>query len=57
MVFLKPTFFEINKNLKFEFTSGPFTNLVFRVLYENKLSINALIVIMQNYSVKKSKFF
>ena len=50
--FLKPTFFEINKNLKFEFTSGPFTNLVFRVLYENKLSINALI---GNYKITVSK--
>ena len=50
--FLKPTFFEINKKLKFEFTSGPFTNLVFRVLYENKLSINALI---GNYKITVSK--
>ena len=50
--FLKPTFFEINKNLIFEFTSGPFTNLVFKVLYENKLSINALI---GNYKITVSK--
>ena len=50
--FLKPTFFEINKKIKFEFTSGPFTNLVFRVLYENKLSISALI---GNYKITVSK--
>ncbi len=50
--FLKPTFFEIKKNLKYEFTSGPFTNLVFSILYENKLSIKALI---GNYKITVSK--
>ena len=50
--FVKPTFFEIKKNHNYEFASGPFTNLVFSILYENKLSINAL---MGNYRITASK--
>ena len=42
MMDFKNLHFEIQKNSKYEFTSGPFTNLVFSILYENKLYIKGL---------------
>ena len=41
--FLKGTFFNFKNKNKFEFISGPFTNLMFMVLKENNVSIDALI--------------
>tara|TARA_B100000989_G_scaffold277153_1_gene237901 strand:+ start:2551 stop:3048 length:498 start_codon:yes stop_codon:yes gene_type:complete len=55
--FIKPSFFQIQKNLKYEFTSGPFANFVFSIVSENKLSFDALI---DNYKItvsKKENFF
>ena len=40
--YIKHTFFNFNNNNnKYEFISGPFTNFIFRILEENKLSIKA----------------
>ena len=50
--YIKPSFFDLKKNSKYQFSSGPFTNLVFRILDENKLSIKGLI---GNFSVTVSK--
>ena len=50
--FIKSTFFEFKKSKKYEFISGPFTNMIFNILQENKLSIKALI---GNYRVTVSK--
>lgn len=41
--FLKATFFNFKNKNKYEFISGPFTNLIFMVLKENNLSVDALI--------------
>ena len=41
--FIKSTFFEFKKSKKYEFISGPFTNMIFNILQENKLSIKARI--------------
>jgi hypothetical protein len=41
--FLKATFFNFKNKNKYEFISGPFTNLIFSVLKENNLSVDALI--------------
>ena len=50
--FLKSTFFELKNNNKYEFISGPFTNMVFSMISENKLFVNALI---GNYKTTVSK--
>ena len=50
--YIKASFFDLKKNTKYQFASGPFTNLVFRILDENKLSFKALI---GNFSVTVSK--
>ena len=50
--FIKSTFFEFKKSKKYEFISGPFTNMIFNILQENKLSIKALI---GNYRATVSK--
>ena len=41
--FLKASFFNFKNKNKYEFMSGPFTNLIFMVLKENNVSIDALI--------------
>ena len=41
--FIKQTFFEFKNKVKYEFISGPFSNLIFSILKENALSIDALI--------------
>ena len=41
--FIKQSFFNFKNKKKFEFMSGPFTNLIFSVLEENKISIKGLI--------------
>ena len=55
--FLKSSFFEIQKNSKYEFTSGPFTNLVFSILYENKLYIKGLMGNSKITVLKEQNFF
>ena len=50
--FLTSTFFDFQNNKNYEFISGPFTNMVFSVIDENKLSIKALI---GNYRATVSK--
>tara|TARA_B100001093_G_C26221415_1_gene756284 strand:+ start:106 stop:603 length:498 start_codon:yes stop_codon:yes gene_type:complete len=50
--FIKPSFFDIKINRNFEFISGPFTNMVFKILHENKSSIKAFI---GNYKFTVSK--
>ena len=50
--FLKQNFFDFENNSKYEFISGPFTNLIFTLLSENKTYINALI---GKYKISVSK--
>ena len=50
--FIEPSFFEYKKNENYEFMSGPFTNFIFSILKENKLSIQGAI---GNYSITVSK--
>ena len=50
--FLKATFFSFKNKNKYEFISGPFTNLILMVLKENNLSVDALI---GNYRITVSK--
>ena len=50
--FIKPSFFDYKINGNFEFISGPFTNMIFKILNENKFSIKALI---GNYKFTVSK--
>ena len=50
--FIKPSFFNFKIDKSFEFISGPFTNVIFRVLDENKVSIKALV---GNYKFTVSK--
>ena len=50
--FIKPSFFNLKIDKSFEFISGPFTNVIFRVLHENKGSIKALV---GNYKFTVSK--
>lgn len=50
--FIKQTFFEYKNKSKFEFVSGPFTNMIFSIMSENKLSIKALI---GKYKISVSK--
>ena len=50
--FIKSTFFDYSKSKKCEFISGPFTNMIFNILQENKLTIEAII---GNYKVTVSK--
>ena len=54
--YLKPSFFDLKKNTKYQFTSGPFASLVFKILDENKLSIKALIGNL-NVTVSKEQYF
>ena len=49
--FIKQTFFDF-KSDKYEFISGPFTNLIFTLLEENKIYIKALI---GKYKISVSK--
>ena len=50
--FLKSTFFDFKNNESYEFISGPFTNMIFSIINENKLSIKAL---LGNYRIMVSK--
>ena len=50
--FIKSTFFDFKKNIKYQFISGPFTNMIFNIIQENKLSIKAII---GNYAATVSK--
>tara|TARA_B100000579_G_C22744950_1_gene811002 strand:- start:559 stop:1056 length:498 start_codon:yes stop_codon:yes gene_type:complete len=50
--FLKSTFFEIKKSDKYQFISGPFTNMIFNIIKENKFSIKTII---GNYTATVSK--
>ena len=50
--FIRSTFFEFNNTKNFEFISGPFTNMIFRILHENKLNIRAS---LGKYNVTVSK--
>ena len=50
--YIKQSFFSFKNKGKFEFISGPFTNLIFSILEENKNSIKALI---GNYKLSVSK--
>jgi len=50
--FIKQTFFNFKNYNKYEFISGPFTNLVFTIINENKFAIKALI---GNYKISVSK--
>ena len=54
--YIKPSFFNLKKNNKYQFISGPFASLVFRILDENKLSIKALIGNF-NVTVSKEQYF
>ncbi len=50
--FIKSSFFDFATIKKFEFISGPFNNMIFSVLRENKLSIKAS---MGNFNITVSK--
>ena len=50
--FLKQSFFDFKNNDKYEFISGPFTNLIFTLLSQNKIYINASI---GKYKISVSK--
>ena len=50
--FITPSFFEYKKNENYEFMSGPFTNFIFSIIKENRLSIHGAI---GNYSITVSK--
>jgi len=50
--FIQSTFFEFKNKNKYEFISGPFTNMVFSIINENKLFISTL---MGNYRTTVSK--
>ena len=41
--YIKQTFFKFNDKNKYEFISGPFTNLIFNILEEKKFYIKALV--------------
>ena len=41
--YIKQSFFNFKNKNKFEFVSGPFTNLIFSVLEENKISIKGIL--------------
>ena len=50
--FIRSTFFEFKNKNSFEFISGPFTNMIFEILNENKISIRAS---MGKYMITVSK--
>jgi len=50
--YIKPSFFDYKNHKNYEFISGPFISMVFKLIYENKLSIKAL---MGKYSATISK--
>ena len=50
--FIKETFFNFRNYNKYKFISGPFTNLIFSIINENKFAIKALI---GNYKISVSK--
>lgn len=50
--FLKQSFFQFKKNKKLKFISGPFTNFVFNIIKENKLTLK---ILMGSFSVTVSK--
>ncbi len=50
--FIKSSFFEFRNSNKYEFISGPFTNMVFSIINENKFFVNTL---MGNYRTTVSK--
>ena len=54
--YIKQSFFSFKNKNKFEFISGPFTNLIFTILEENKIYIKALIG-KYNISVSKEENF
>ena len=50
--FIRSTFFDFSHEKNFEFISGPFTNMIFKILHENKMSIKASI---GKYNITVSK--
>tara|TARA_B100001996_G_C18640159_1_gene585337 strand:+ start:369 stop:866 length:498 start_codon:yes stop_codon:yes gene_type:complete len=50
--YLQQSFFQFKNKEKFEFISGPFSNLIFKIVKENKFSFKAL---MGKFSVTVSK--
>ena len=50
--FIKSSFFDFENKKKFQFISGPFNNMIFSVLKQNRLSIKALI---GNFNITVSK--
>ena len=50
--YLKQSFFNFGEKSKYQFISGPFTNLIFTIFKENKFSIEA---IMGKYNMTVSK--
>lgn len=55
--FIKSTFFEFKDKNKYEFISGPFTNMVFNIINENKLSISTLMGNFRTTVSKKENLF
>ena len=50
--YILPSFFDHKKNESYEFISGPFTNFIFNILKESKLSMHGM---MGNYKITVSK--
>ncbi len=50
--FIQPTFFDFMNKKNYEFISGPFTNMMFNIISQNKLFIRAFI---GNYRITVSK--
>ena len=50
--YIKQSFFEIDKKNDFKFLSGPFTNLIFKVISEQKSSLN---ILLGNFKTTVSK--
>lgn len=50
--YILPSFFDYKKNESYEFISGPFTNFIFNIFKENKLSMYG---VMGNYKITVSK--
>lgn len=55
--YIKQTFFDFRNKNKYEFISGPFTNLIFSILEENKNTIKALIGKYKMSVSKEENFF
>ena len=55
--YIKQSFFDFKNKKKLEFISGPFTNLIFSILEENKNTIKALIGKYKMSVSKEENFF